>query len=129
MKVGGVVVDLFCGAGGLSTGFEKAGFKVAMGIDYNQKATDTFLANHKKSVVLCKDMTKITSKEILNSIGTDSIDIVIGGPPCQGFSMAGKRQPNDPRNSLFMEYLRIVKGLEPKVFLMENVKGILSMKN
>ena len=123
------VIDLFCGAGGLSTGFTKAGFKVSIGIDSNKKAIETFLANHKESQALCGDMTKITSEEILTKIGDKSVDVIIGGPPCQGFSMAGKRQLNDPRNSLFMEYLRIVKEIEPKMFLMENVKGLLSMKN
>jgi len=123
------VIDMFCGAGGLSCGFQKAGFKILLGIDHNARAIDTFVANHKGSQVLCGDITKMSSAEIVNKIQNNSVDVIIGGPPCQGFSMAGKRQPNDPRNSLFMEYLRVVRDLKPKVFVMENVKGLLSMKN
>lgn len=123
------VLDLFCGAGGLSCGFKQEGFNIILGIDHNQRAMETFLENHKDSKTLCGDITQMNSKTILDKIENKPIDVIIGGPPCQGFSMAGKRQPNDPRNSLFMEYLRMVKSLSPKIFLMENVKGLLSMKN
>src|SRR3989338_2092163 len=129
MKRGVNVLDLFCGAGGLSTGFSKAGFNVLLGIDSNQRAIETFTSNNISSQAICGDMTLITTQEIINKIGNEEIDVIIGGPPCQGFSMAGKRRPNDPRNSLFMEYFRLVKEIRPKVFVMENVKGLLSMKN
>src|SRR3989344_5053187 len=79
--------------------------------------------------ILNKDIKKVTGKEIRRLTDNKKIHVIVGGPPCQGFSMAGKRQPNDPRNSLFMEYIRLVKELNPDFFVMENVRGILSMKN
>ena len=123
------VIDLFCGAGGMSHGFEKAGFNVLLGIDSNENAIKTFNKNHKFAKGLCKDMTSLSVNEIKQIIRNKRIDVIVGGPPCQGFSMAGKRRPNDPRNSLFREYLRVVKGLKPKLFVMENVRGLLSMKD
>jgi DNA (cytosine-5)-methyltransferase 1 len=129
MKKGLNVLDLFCGAGGLSEGFRQAGFNVVMGIDHNETALKTFMKNHLGSEIIRGDIAKITKKDISNRISGKKIDVIIGGPPCQGFSMAGKRIPNDPRNSLFREYLRLVKEIRPKVFVMENVRGLLSMKN
>lgn len=129
MKRGLNVIDLFCGAGGLSTGFSRAGFNVVVGVDSNERAIETFLANHSESQAILGDVTKLSSRDILEKTGLEKIDVIIGGPPCQGFSMAGKRRPNDPRNSLFREYLRIVRELKPDCFVMENVRGILSMKN
>ena len=123
------VIDLFCGAGGLSYGFEKAGFNVLLGVDSDENAIKTFNLNHKNSKGICKDIKSLSVKEIKELVKNKKIDIIVGGPPCQGFSMAGKRRPNDPRNSLFREYLRIVENLKPKVFIMENVRGLLSMKN
>ena len=123
------VIDVFCGASGLSTGFSKEGFNILLGIDYFKSALKTFKKNHKDSKVLDKNMREVAGKEIKKLIGKNKIHVMIGGPPCQGFSMAGKRQPNDPRNSLFMEYVRLVKELNPEIFVMENVRGLLSMKN
>ena len=123
------VIDLFCGAGGMSYGFEKAGFNILLGVDSNKTSIKTFELNHKNSNVLCGDIRGISASEIKKMIGSKKVDIIIGGPPCQGFSMAGRRVPNDPRNSLFREYLRIVRELKPKIFVMENVRGLLSMKN
>jgi len=123
------VIDLFCGAGGMSYGFEKAGFNVLLGIDSDENAIKTFNKNHKSAKGLCRDITLLSVNEIKGIIGNKKIDVIIGGPPCQGFSMAGKRRPNDPRNSLFREYHRIVNGFKPKVFIMENVRGLLSMKD
>ena len=123
------VVDIFCGASGLSTGFSKEEFNVLLGVDFFDSALKTFEKNHSNSQTLNKDIQKVTGKEIKKIIGNKKIDIIIGGPPCQGFSMAGKRQPNDPRNSLFMEYVRLVGELNPEIFIMENVRGLLSMKN
>jgi len=129
MKRGMTVVDLFCGAGGLSTGFRRAGFQTVLGIDKDKKAVETFIANHPESRAIQGDMTQIKGSEILKEAGVNKIDVIVGGPPCQGFSMAGKRRPNDPRNSLFREYLRLVNELRPRAFIMENVKGLLSMRN
>jgi DNA (cytosine-5)-methyltransferase 1 len=129
MKRALTVVDLFCGAGGLSTGFRKAGFRTVLGIDKDKRAIETFIVNHPESKAIQEDMTKINGTDILKATELNEIDVIVGGPPCQGFSMAGKRRPNDPRNSLFREYLRLVRELKPKAFVMENVKGLLSMKN
>lgn len=123
------VLDLFCGAGGMSCGFRRAGFNVLLGIDSDNSAVETFKINHKSSKVVCRDIKQISLNEIRRLTENKKIDIIVGGPPCQGFSMAGRRIPNDPRNSLFKEYLRIVKGVEPKMFVMENVRGLLSMRD
>jgi DNA (cytosine-5)-methyltransferase 1 len=123
------VIDIFCGASGLSTGFSKKGFEVLLGVDFFESALKTFKRNHPDSKILNEDIRKISGDQIKNLIENKKIHVVVGGPPCQGFSMAGKRQPNDPRNSLFKEYVRLVKELNPEVFVMENVRGLLSMKN
>lgn len=123
------VVDTFCGASGLSTGFSKAGFNILLGIDFFESALKTFKKNHPSSQTLNEDIRKVTYNKIKKLIGNKKVHVLIGGPPCQGFSMAGKRQPNDPRNSLFIEYVRLVKELNPDFFVMENVRGLLSMKN
>lgn len=123
------VLDLFCGAGGLSCGFKQAGFNIVLGIDHDEKAIKTFKANHSDSEIICGDISKIKKEDILKKIKNQKIDIIIGGPPCQGFSRAGKRLPNDPRNLLVKQYLRMVSILKPKLFVLENVQGILSMKD
>lgn len=123
------VVDLFCGCSGLSTGFSREHFNVLLGIDFFESALKTFKENHLDSRTLNKNMKCVTGDEIKKITNNKKIHIIIGGPPCQGFSMAGKRQPNDPRNSLFMEYVRLVRELNPDFFIMENVRGLLSMKN
>jgi len=120
------VIDLFCGAGGLSTGFRMAGFDVLLGIDNIPVFCETFRKNDKKAI--CGDIRDISVEEIKHEIGDVAVDVVIGGPPCQGFSHAGRRDTKDPRNSLFVEFVRIVNGLKPKFFVMENVPGILTMK-
>ncbi len=122
------VLDLFCGAGGLSEGFKQAGFEIVLGIDIDKDALETFRLNHKESKILCGDISKITKKEIEEVIGKTKIDIIIGGPPCQGFSMAGRRDPGDSRNTLMEQYLNLVSEINPKLFVIENVKGLLSMK-
>jgi DNA (cytosine-5)-methyltransferase 1 len=120
------VIDLFCGAGGLSEGFKQAGFQSVLGIDTNEKALETFKLNH-RAETLNIDISKLESNDILNKTKVE-IDLIIGGPPCQGFSMAGKRDPKDPRNALVKHFLEIVNEIRPKVFLIENVPGLLSMK-
>ena len=123
------IIDLFCGAGGLSHGFNMAGFHTLLGIDHIDTFVETFSNNHPKSIGLACDITKLSNKKIKELIKNKKVDLIVGGPPCQGFSMAGRRDPKDPRNSLFMEYLRIVKFLKPKYFVLENVRGLLSMKS
>ncbi len=122
------VIDLFAGCGGLSLGFEMAGFEIPLAIEKDEWASETYKKNHPSTKVLTKDITEITDLENLIEEENLPIDGIIGGPPCQGFSLSGNRDKNDPRNSLFMEFVRFVKFFEPKFFVMENVTGILSMK-
>lgn len=122
------VVDLFCGAGGLSEGFRMAGYKVLLGLDMDKHSIETFRKNHKGAKVITEDVRKISAEHIRKMIGNARVDVIVGGPPCQGFSVAGERDPRDPRNSLFMEFIRIVGGLRPEWVVMENVPGILTMR-
>lgn len=128
-KSGFKVVDIFSGCGGLSYGFETEGYNVLLGIDNWMDSLVTFRHNHKDSSILCEDISKITKKDIEKIIGLNSVDVLVGGPPCQGFSLAGKRDNNDNRNKLVMDYVRIVSELNPKFFVLENVLGLLSMKD
>ena len=121
------VLDLFCGSGGLSKGFEWAGYKIIAANDNFNAACETYKKNHKKTTLIEGDITKKEIKEKLyQSIKNKKIDIIIGGPPCQGFSYAGKRIVDDPRNFLFKEFVEIVKKIKPKTILVENVEGILT---
>jgi DNA (cytosine-5)-methyltransferase 1 len=121
-------VDLFSGAGGMSQGFVKAGFNPIMGIEINQIASATYQRNFPQSLHICGDTQQFKPLEILNKINAPDIHLVVGGPPCQGFSIAGKRQENDPRNYLFQEFIRVVSEIRPWYVVMENVPGILTMK-
>lgn len=123
------IIDLFAGCGGLSYGFEMAGFEVMLGTDNWIDSLETFKANHKNSKILCEDISKVKKEDILKLIDNRDVDVLVGGPPCQGFSLAGKRDSKDDRNKLVMEYVRVVKELKPKFFVLENVLGILSMKD
>ena len=126
------VLDLFCGAGGLSLGFCLTNrFEIIGAIDHWQPAIDTFKYNHcelNPEKVICGDITRVFDddfqKEIQNLYG--SPDIIVGGPPCQGMSLAGKRLDNDPRNQLFKSFVKTVDVLRPTMFLMENVPGLLT---
>jgi len=128
MKKRPAVLDLFCGVGGLSEGFKQAGYNIVLGVDNDEDALETFKLNHKETETILGDISKITKKDIENKIGKIKIDIIIGGPPCQGFSMAGRRDPGDSRNTLIENYLNVVSEINPKLFVIENVKGLLSMK-
>ena len=123
------VLDLFCGAGGLSLGFQLAGCKIVGGIDFKQDAIDTHELNFKNSKSICGDISKIENEEI-KKLFENKVDIIVGGPPCQGFS-AGNRQQieDDPRNKLFFEFIRFVKILQPKAIVIENVRQILTQDN
>lgn len=122
------VIDLFCGAGGLSYGFEQAGFKTVLGVDINPFALETFNKNHNNSKTLCGDLTSDSFKdEIIKHLKGLKITGILGGPPCQGFSLKGKKLGlNDNRNYLFQEYLKIVKRIDPDFIVMENVKALIS---
>jgi len=121
------IIDLFCGAGGLSYGFERAGFNVLLGIDNDEAALKTFELNHKGSKIICGDITNLTINDINKAIGYTGIDVIVGGPPCQGMSLSGPRKFDDPRNRLYLSYIRLVKEIKPKVFIIENVPGLVGL--
>lgn len=122
------VIDLFCGCGGLSYGFEKAGFNILLGIDNDSKALETFELNHKGAKTICGDITQIHYKtDIQPLIGKKAIDVIIGGPPCQGMSLSGPRKFDDPRNKLYQSYIRLVEEIQPKMFVIENVPGLVGL--
>ena len=122
------VIDLFAGCGGLSQGFEMAGYNIPIACEWDQWAADTYELNHPNTKMIRGDIKKVVSwKKVIADTGC-KIDGIIGGPSCQGFSLNGNRDPKDPRNSLFMEFARCVSEVKPAFFLMENVPGILSMK-
>lgn len=124
------LVDLFCGAGGLSLGFKQNGFKTLFANDFDSLCIETYKYNHPEipsDVIVCGDIREI-SKNIGERIH-DEVDVVIGGPPCQGFSSANKhhRVIDDPRNELYKYFLKSVEQLAPKIVVMENVKGMLKV--
>ena len=121
------IIDLFAGCGGLSLGFEMAGFEIPLAVEIDDWASETYKNNHQGTKVITEDITKVVDLDTLFDEPI-VIDGIIGGPPCQGFSLSGNRDKKDPRNSLFMEFVRFVKHFKPKFFVMENVTGILSMK-
>ena len=128
MKTSLNAIDLFCGCGGLSYGFEKAGYNILLGIDNDAKALETFELNHKGSKSICGDITELTyEKDIKPLIGYKTIDVIIGGPPCQGMSLSGPRKFDDPRNKLYLTYIRLVEEIKPKAFVIENVPGLVSL--
>lgn len=119
------ILDLFCGAGGLSLGFEKAGFSVIKAIDIDPWAIKTYNYNRKNKVAEVLDIAEMTA-DYLKSLGP--IDGIIGGPPCQGFSIAnGQRIIDDDRNKLYREYFRVLEETKPKFFIIENVTGLLTL--
>lgn len=121
------IVDLFCGAGGLSLGFEEAGFNSVLAIDMWAQAIETFNFNRKNNPVgIVADISKIDNNFVSEQIGT-RVNGIVGGPPCQGFSLAGKRSVSDIRNQLYKDYFRVVKTISPDFFVMENVSGILNL--
>lgn len=122
------IIDLFAGCGGLSTGFELAGFNIPLAVEKDDWASETYKANHVGTKVITEDITQVLDLDSLLPDKNIEIDGIIGGPPCQGFSLSGNRDKKDPRNSLFMEFVRFVKHFNPRFFVMENVTGILSME-
>lgn len=124
------ILDLFSGAGGLSLGFEEAGFEVYAAVEMDQWACQTLQANHPSCQVIQRDITSISDEEIVSMFRRVQLACIVGGPPCQGFSHSNitKRDPLDPRNSLFREFVRFVRILRPPIFVMENVPGLLKTK-
>lgn len=122
-------IDVFSGCGGLSNGLEQAGMKCLLGIDHDKDAIETFKMNHNDAEVFCGDVRDLKNSMIKDLLQGEGVDFVVGGPPCQGFSTVGKGQSDDPRNFLFMEFLRTVKLIKPKGIVIENVTGLLANKN
>jgi len=123
------VIDLFCGAGGLSEGLRQAGFSILAGNDVDEHAGNTFAATHPEAAFLPGSIYDITAQDFLKATGLkrEELDCLAGGPPCQGYSVYNhQRGMHDERSHLFKEYLRIVEGLMPKWLVMENVTGIMS---
>lgn len=122
-------IDLFCGCGGLSLGFQMAGMQAIAGIDFKEAAIKTYQNYFINSQGICADISQMDEKEIKEKLGNLSdIDIIIGGPPCQGFSNANKNyvELDDPRNKLFFEFVKFVDMASPKVVVMENVPQIIT---
>lgn len=140
-----LAIDLFCGAGGMSEGILQAGFHIVFSNDKSLEVALTYQNRHEQlglfngynTFFITEDISNLTGKFILDSISNleyfknqfdGKIDVIFGGPPCQGFSRAGKRDKNDPRNLLFKEYLRVVSEIKPNYVVMENVVGLLDTK-
>jgi DNA (cytosine-5)-methyltransferase 1 len=122
-------IDLFSGCGGLSCGLEMAGHRCLLGVDADKDAIASFAANHHEASVYLGDIKKLSEKKITELLKGHKVDMVVGGPPCQGFSTVGKGVVHDERNQLFKEFVRIVKHTQPKVILFENVTGLVAKKN
>lgn len=121
-------IDLFAGCGGLSKGFMDAGYDIIVGVDNDQAALNTFVRNHKGAAALNADLSKQeTFDEIKRIAGKRPIDVIIAGPPCQGFSLSGPRNFDDDRNKLYLAVIEMVKQYEPKGFIIENVPGMATL--
>lgn len=125
-------LDCFCGAGGLSIGFEKAGFEVIYAFDIDEVSIKTYTHNPKyhRGQAFIRDIYKVTKRSIEEDLGHElgKIDVMIGGPPCQGFSVQRRGDDNDPRNNLILEYCRLIKEIKPQFFVLENVGGLMSTR-
>lgn len=123
-------IDLFSGCGGFSYGFQQAGFQVLLGVDNTEIALKTFKHNHSGSNTLLLDLHKDSAiDDIVNNVKNNKIDVIIAGPPCQGFSLTGTRNENDERNTLFNSVFKLAKRVNPKAIIIENVPGLLKMYN
>ena len=124
-------ISLFAGAGGCSLGFKQAGYEIIYATDFDKSAIETYKLNFPETKAECKDIINIDFYDLLKElkIKQGEVDILIGGPPCQGFSTAGPRFWDDPRNHLLKQYIRALEIIQPKWFLMENVEGLLTSNN
>ncbi len=124
-----VGIDLFCGVGGMSLGFEQAGFDVVAAFDADKITVDTYALNFPTTKAVQADLTKLSGSELRKKAGLggkDGIAVLFGGPPCQGFSLIGRREVDDPRNRQLYEFARLVRELGPRYFVLENVAGLLA---
>ena len=120
-------IDLFAGAGGLSLGFDNAGFKNLFSVEFDKTYANTYMKNFSDHNMIVDDIKNIDDKKIKSLVGKNRVDIIIGGPPCQGFSIAGNIGRNfidDDRNKLYREYFRILEEVNPKFFVIENLLGL-----
>ena len=133
MKKGKIkIIDLFCGVGGLSYGFaHNDDFEIIVANEILPNMSKAYSLNHHKVKMYTEDIRNFSAKKIEEdlNIKANEIDIIVGGPPCQAYSTVGKRIIDDPRGKLFQEYYRVLKEFNPKLFLFENVKGLISMQN
>ena len=120
-------VDLFCGAGGFSKGLDQAGFRNLFSIEYDPSITPTYRFNFPEHNLIQADIAKVTDEQLIEATSNTPVDLVVGGPPCQGFSMAGnpgRTFVDNPRNTLFKEFVKVIHVLKPKMFVFENVAKI-----
>lgn len=124
------VISLFAGCGGSSLGYSMAGYRELLAVEWDDHAVETFKLNFPDVPVWHGDIAQLSVEECLRIAGLrpGELDVLDGSPPCQGFSTAGKRKMDDGRNQLFREYVRLLRGLKPKVFVMENVSGMVKGK-
>lgn len=124
------ILDTFAGAGGFSLGFQLAGAELIGAIERDSWASETFKFNHPEATVLHRDITDLSDDEILKYFGSKKPNVILGGPPCQGFSICNKNSgdPKDPRNSLFEEFIRVGRILKPEIMIMENVPNLIKAK-
>lgn len=124
------VISTFAGGGGSLTGYMMAGYRDLLAVEWDDNAVETLRINWPELDIYHGDIAKLAVEEVLRRTGLQpgELDVLDGSPPCQGFSTAGKRQLDDPRNQLFREYVRLLRGLRPKVFVMENVSGMVKGK-
>ena len=125
-----LMLDIFSGAGGFSLGFKWAGCQIIGAIEIDKWASETFAYNHPDAVVINQDITTITNNDIAGTWGNNKPQILIGGPPCQGYSICNKNSgdPKDPRNNLFRELIRVAIVFEPEILIMENVPNLMKFR-
>ena len=121
------IIDLFCGIGGLSLGFEQSGFEVISAIDMWKDAIVTFNHNRKYPVGKVETVEEFNETDLHEILTRHHISGIIGGPPCQGFSTVGRRIVDDPRNKMYLEFYKAVRIAQPDFFVIENVKGMLTL--
>ncbi|AUC61725.1 DNA (cytosine-5)-methyltransferase 1 Dcm4 [Cyanobacterium sp. HL-69] len=124
-----IAIDLFAGCGGMSLGLEASGFDIVATVEIDPIHALIHHLNFPYTKTICQDISKLDTAVLKNILLEKDLDLVAGGPPCQGFSLMGKRQWDDPRNSLVFEYVRVIKDLQPKYFIFENVPGMLAGKH
>ena len=123
-----LMIDLFSGCGGLSFGMEQGGFECVVGVDHDAPSLETFRYNHSHAAAMQLDLSKDESiLKIVDAIGDRKIDLIAGGPPCQGFSLTGTRKENDERNNLFYSMFKLAEKIDPEFIVLENVPGIANL--